>query len=628
METLKHECGIAVVRLLKPLEYYHEKYGTWMYGLNKLYLLMEKQHNRGQEGAGMACVKLNANPGEEYLFIEKATGTDAITEIFGNVQKRFKNFNLSDTVNPYFAKERLPFAGECYMGHLRYSTTGKSGLEYVHPMVRRNNWRAKNLAICGNFNLTNIEDVFQAITSRGQHPRHYSDTHILLEQIGHRLDREVERLYRICKSGGIRGMDITNYIEANIEVANALKFCSPLWDGGYVMCGLTGSGESYAMRDPWGIRPAFYHMDDEIVVVASERPVIQTALNVPAETVNELQPGTGIFIDRNGKIRFTEILQPKIKKSCSFERIYFSRGSDKDIYRERKKLGRNLVAPILKSIDGDLEHSVFSFIPNTAEVAYYGMIEGIREYLDKEKIRKIEDRPDMNGEELEKIIRQRVRTEKVAIKDIKLRTFIAEGKSREELAAHVYDITYGTINPGIDNLVIIDDSIVRGTTLKQSIIGILDRLRPRKIVIVSSSPQIRYPDCYGIDMAKMTDFIAFKAAVELLKDRKLERILWESYEKAKKQHISRPEDGIYVNYVKAIYEPFTIDEISRKMVELLRPAQTKAEVEIVFQDLKGLHSAIPGHEGDWYFSGDYPTPGGAKMVNNAFIDYMEKDFKN
>ncbi len=628
METLKHECGIAVVRLLKPLEYYHEKYGTWMYGLNKLYLLMEKQHNRGQEGAGMACVKLNANPGEEYLFIEKATGTDAITEIFGNVQKRFKNFNLSDTVNPYFAKERLPFAGECYMGHLRYSTTGKSGLEYVHPMVRRNNWRAKNLAICGNFNLTNIEDVFQAITSRGQHPRHYSDTHILLEQIGHRLDREVERLYRICKSGGIRGMDITNYIEANIEVANALKFCSPLWDGGYVMCGLTGSGESYAMRDPWGIRPAFYHMDDEIVVVASERPVIQTALNVPAETVNELQPGTGIFIDRNGKIRFTEILQPKIKKSCSFERIYFSRGSDKDIYRERKKLGRNLVAPILKSIDGDLEHSVFSFIPNTAEVAYYGMIEGIREYLDKEKIRKIEDRPDMNGEELEKIIRQRVRTEKVAIKDIKLRTFIAEGKSREELAAHVYDITYGTINPGIDNLVIIDDSIVRGTTLKQSIIGILDRLRPRKIVIVSSSPQIRYPDCYGIDMAKMTDFIAFKAAVELLKDRKLERILWESYEKAKKQHISRPEDGIYVNYVKAIYEPFTIDEISRKMVELLRPAQTKAEVEIVFQDLKGLHSAIPEHEGDWYFSGDYPTPGGAKMVNNAFIDYMEKDFKN
>lgn len=628
METLKHECGIAVVRLLKPLEYYHEKYGTWMYGLNKLYLLMEKQHNRGQEGAGMACVKLNANPGEEYLFIEKATGTDAITEIFGNVQKRFKNFNLSDTVNPYFAKERLPFAGECYMGHLRYSTTGKSGLEYVHPMVRRNNWRAKNLAICGNFNLTNIEDVFQAITSRGQHPRHYSDTHILLEQIGHRLDREVERLYRICKSGGIRGMDITNYIEANIEVANALKFCSPLWDGGYVMCGLTGSGESYAMRDPWGIRPAFYHMDDEIVVVASERPVIQTALNVPAETVNELQPGTGIFIDRNGKIRFTEILQPKIKKSCSFERIYFSRGSDKDIYRERKKLGRNLVAPILKSIDGDLEHSVFSFIPNTAEVAYYGMIEGIREYLDKEKIRKIENRPDMNGEELEKIIRQRVRTEKVAIKDIKLRTFIAEGKSREELAAHVYDITYGTIKPGIDNLVIIDDSIVRGTTLKQSIIGILDRLRPRKIVIVSSSPQIRYPDCYGIDMAKMTDFIAFKAAVELLKDRKLERILWESYEKAKKQRISRPEDGIYVNYVKAIYEPFTIDEISRKMVELLRPAQTKAEVEIVFQDLKGLHSAIPEHEGDWYFSGDYPTPGGAKMVNNAFIDYMEKDFKN
>lgn len=628
METLKHECGIAVVRLLKPLEYYHEKYGTWMYGLNKLYLLMEKQHNRGQEGAGMACVKLNANPGEEYLFIEKAMGTDAITEIFGNVQKRFKNFNLSDTVNPYFAKERLPFAGECYMGHLRYSTTGKSGLEYIHPMVRRNNWRAKNLAICGNFNLTNIEDVFQAITSRGQHPRHYSDTHILLEQIGHRLDREVERLYRICKSGGMRGMDITNYIEANIEVSNALKFCSPLWDGGYVMCGLTGSGESYAMRDPWGIRPAFYHMDDEIVVVASERPVIQTALNVPAETVNELQPGTGIFIDRNGKIRFTEILQPEIKKSCSFERIYFSRGSDKDIYRERKKLGRNLVAPILKSIDGDLEHSVFSFIPNTAEVAYYGMIEGIQEYLDKEKIRKIENRPDMNGEELEKIIRQRVRTEKVAIKDIKLRTFIAEGKSREELAAHVYDITYGTINPGIDNLVIIDDSIVRGTTLKQSIIGILDRLRPRKIVIVSSSPQIRYPDCYGIDMAQMTDFIAFKAAVELLKDRKLERILWESYEKAKKQRIKRPEDGVYVNYVKAIYEPFTIDEISRKMVELLRPAQTKAEVEIVFQDLKGLHSAIPEHEGDWYFSGDYPTPGGAKMVNNAFIDYMEKDFKN
>lgn len=625
MEQLKHECGVAMVRLLKPLEYYHQKYGTWMYGLNKLYLLMEKQHNRGQEGAGLACVKLEASPGEEYMFRERALGTGAITEIFAAVHDHYKDLLPGKLNDPLFAKANLPFAGELYMGHLRYSTTGKSGISYVHPFLRRNNWRAKNLALCGNFNLTNVNDIFEEITAIGQHPRKYADTYIMLEQMGHRLDREIERLYQKYEGEGLKGMEITSAIEAHVDLSNVLKRCVPTWDGGFVICGLTGSGESFSVRDPWGIRPAFYYADDEIVVLASERPVIQTAMNVQAEDIKELQRGEAMFISKEGQFRTSQIVEPKENKACSFERIYFSRGSDVDIYRERKKLGENLVQPILKAVDHDIRHTVFSFIPNTAEVAYFGMQEGLNNHLNKLKKEWIADRSHLlQEEELDQILSMRVRAEKVAIKDIKLRTFIAEGNSRNDLAAHVYDITYGSIEPFVDNLVVIDDSIVRGTTLKQSIIGILDRLHPKKIVIVSSSPQVRYPDYYGIDMSRMNEFIAFRAAVALLKDRGMEPVLTEAYRKAKQQQ-AQP-DGSTVNYVKEIYAPFTDEEISAKMVELLTPAGTRAKVEIVYQTLEGLHASCPNHPGDWYFSGDYPTPGGARMVNNAFIHYMEEEY--
>ena len=625
MEQLKHECGVAMVRLLKPLEYYHQKYGTWMYGLNKLYLLMEKQHNRGQEGAGLACVKLEASPGEEYMFRERALGTGAITEIFAAVHDHYKDLPPGKLNDPLFAKANLPFAGELYMGHLRYSTTGKSGISYVHPFLRRNNWRAKNLALCGNFNLTNVNDIFKEITAIGQHPRKYADTYIMLEQMGHRLDREVERLYRKYEEEGLRGMDITHAIEGHMDLSNVLKRCVPTWDGGFVICGLTGSGESFSVRDPWGIRPAFYYADDEIVVLASERPVIQTAMNVQAGDIKELQRGEAMFISKDGRFRTSQIVEPEENKACSFERIYFSRGSDVDIYSERKKLGENLVHPILKAVDYDIKHTVFSFIPNTAEVAYFGMQEGLNNYLNKLKKEWIADRSHLlQEEELDQILSMRVRAEKVAIKDIKLRTFIAEGNSRNDLAAHVYDITYGSIEPFVDNLVVIDDSIVRGTTLKQSIIGILDRLHPRKIVIVSSSPQVRYPDYYGIDMSRMNEFIAFKAAVALLKERGMESVITEAYWKAKKQQAK--EEGPIVNYVKEIYAPFTDEEISAKMVDLLTPAGTRAKVEIVYQTLEGLHASCPNHPGDWYFSGDYPTQGGARMVNNAFIHYMEEEY--
>lgn len=625
MEVLKHECGVAMVRLLKPLEYYHAKYGSWMYGLNKLYLLMEKQHNRGQEGAGLASVKLEAKAGEEYMFRERAVGTGAITEIFAAVHRQYKDVPPSLLADPLFAKANLPFAGELYMGHLRYSTTGKSGISYIHPFLRRNNWRAKNLALCGNFNLTNVHEVFDEITAIGQHPRRYADTYIMLEQMGHRLDREVERLYRQCEAEGLEGMAITRAIEARIDLANVLRRCAPTWDGGYVICGLTGSGESFSVRDPWGIRPAFYYADDEIVVVASERPVIQTVMNVEASRVRELGRGEAVFINRAGEFRTEQIVAPQANRACSFERIYFSRGSDVDIYKERKRLGDNLVPDILKAVDGDLRHTVFSFIPNTAEVAYFGMQEGLNEYLNKLKKEWIADRSHLLQEkELEQILSMRIRTEKVAIKDIKLRTFIAEGNSRKELAAHVYDITYGSIEPGRDNLVVIDDSIVRGTTLRESIIGILDRLKPRKIVIVSSSPQVRYPDYYGIDMSRMNEFIAFKAAVALLEDRQMENVLHEAYRKAKEQQ-ARPEPPA-INYVKEIYAPFTAKEIAAKIAALLTPAGTGAEVEIVYQSLEGLHASCPDHPGDWYFSGDYPTPGGIRMVNEAFIHYMEEEY--
>ncbi|CDB11061.1 MULTISPECIES: glutamine amidotransferase [unclassified Bacteroides] len=626
MEQLKHECGVAMIRLLKPLDYYQKKYGTWMYGLNKLYLLMEKQHNRGQEGAGLACVKLAANPGEEYMFRERALGSGAITEIFSTVQSHFKDLTPEQLADAGYAEKCLPFAGEVYMGHLRYSTTGKSGLTYVHPFLRRNNWRAKNLALCGNFNLTNVDEIFARITAMGQHPRKYADTYIMLEQVGHRLDREVERLFNMAEAEGLTGMDITHYIEEHIDLANVLRTSSKDWDGGYVMCGLTGSGESFAVRDPWGIRTAFWYQDEEIAVLASERPVIQTVLNVPADSIHELQPGQAIFISKAGRLRAVQINKQRGLKPCSFERIYFSRGSDMDIYRERKLLGEKLVPSILKAVNYDIDHTVFSFIPNTAEVAFYGMLQGLDEYLNEEKVKQIAALGhNPSHDELERILSRRIRSEKVAIKDIKLRTFIAEGNTRNDLAAHVYDITYGSLEAGVDNLVIIDDSIVRGTTLRQSIIGILDRLNPKKIVIVSSSPQVRYPDYYGIDMSRMSEFIAFRAAIELLRDRDMKDVIAAVYRKSKDQ-ADLPKEQM-VNYVKNIYAPFTDDEISAKMVELLKPENVRAKVQIVYQPLEGLHEACPNHPGDWYFSGDYPTPGGVKLLNKAFIDYIEQVYQ-
>lgn len=627
MEPLKHECGIALVRLLKPLSYYQEKYGTWMYGLNKLYLLMEKQHNRGQEGAGFAAVKQHAAPGEEYLYRQRAEGSNAIAEIFSDTHRLFADYTPEQLSDAVFAQEHIPFAGECYMGHLRYSTTGKSGLSFVHPMIRRSNWRARTLAICGNFNLTNVDAIFDAITSKGQHPRVISDMHILLEQIGHRLDREVERVYTTGRlEHNLRGMDITHYIEEKMDLAQVLRKAAPLWDGGFVMCGLTGSGEMYAVRDAHGIRPAFYYVDDEIAVIASERPVIQTVMNVTHEAVQELMPGQSLLINQRGEIRMEQILAPDNLKACSFERIYFSRGSDVDIYKERKKLGYLLAPKILQAIDNDLDHSVFSFVPNTAEVAYYGMVEGLNDHLNREKLEAIKEK---NGtcapEELSAIINRKVRVEKVAIKDIKLRTFIAEGNSRNDLAAHVYDVTYGSIEYGKDNLVIIDDSIVRGTTIKQSILKILDRIGPKLIVIVSSSPQIRYPDCYGIDMSRMKEFIAFRAAIALHEERGTNYIIEQQYREALGlRKVSR--NNFVPNVVKAIYKPFSPEEISEKIVELVKPQQLKAEVKIVFQSIEGLHDAIPNHPGDWYFTGNFPTPGGAHLVNEAFINYVENDW--
>lgn len=622
METLKHECGVAMIRLLKPMDYYKEKYGTEMYALNKLYLLMEKQHNRGQEGAGIACVRLNAEPGDEYMFRERAAGTTAITEIFNAVHQQMADYAAEKT---HLHGQRAPFIGEVYMGHLRYSTTGRSGMDYIHPFLRRNNWRAKNLALCGNFNLTNVDEVFGAIAANGQHPRKYADTHILLEQVGHRLDREVERVYRECEAEGLTGLALTEEIERRMDMANVLRTASPLWDGGYVMCGVTGSGETYALRDPWGIRTAFYYSDDEIVVLASERPVIQTVLNVTADDITELLPGQALMTRKDGTVRLEQINAPQTKRACSFERIYFSRGSDEDIYRERKEMGRRLVDQILPAVDYDIDHTVVSYIPNTAEVAFYGLIEGMDNYLNEQKVKAIEDighRP--THADLERILSRRVRSEKVAIKDIKLRTFIAEGNSRNDLAAHVYDITYGSLVPGRDNLVIIDDSIVRGTTLRQSIISILDRLHPKKTIIVSSSPQIRYPDYYGIDMSSMEQFIAFRAAIALLEENGQQAVIDEVYRRCTTALASGEPIDMEENPVKFIYAPFTDEDINRKMVELLTPAGTTTKVELIFQTVEGLHAACPDHAGDWYFTGDYPTPGGQRMLYRAFVDWYEK----
>jgi len=570
-----------MIRLLKPLDYYEKKYGTWAYGFNKLYLMMEKQHNRGQEGAGIASVNLTNKPGTEYMFREKAEGKNAITEIFSRVTEEMK--------------------GELLMGHLRYSTTGKSGLTFVHPFLRRNNWRAKNLCLCGNFNMTNIDEVFQFLTAQGQSPRIYGDSYITLELMGHRLDREVERLYQEATAQGLTGTDITSYIDDHIQMANVLRTTMQHYDGGYVMCGLTGSGEMFSVRDPWGIRPAFYYRDDEIIALASERPVLQTTFDIDSTDVHELLPGQALIVHKNGESQLEQIMPAQKLSACSFERIYFSRGSDCDIYQERKRLGEQLTQPILKAIDGDVSHSVFSYIPNTAEVAFYGMTDGFRK---------------MHGD---------VRTEKVVWKDIKLRTFITDNSERNDLAAHVYDISYGSLQAGVDNLVIIDDSIVRGTTLKESIFKILDRLHPKKIVMVSSSPQIRYPDYYGIDMARLEEFCAFRATMALIEERGMWQLVNDTY-LACKRELEKPKEQMK-NCVRAIYEPFTVDEINKKIVEMLRPTDMQAPIELVFQSIEGLHKACPNHPGDWYFTGHYPTPGGVKLVNQAFINYVDKTTK-
>ena len=626
MEQLKHECGVVLIRLRKPLEYYWEKYGTRRYGLNKLYLMMEKQHNRGQDGAGVACVKLQAPVGTEYLYRERALGSGAISEIFNTIHHSIDEAIADEEADDRFYVESAPYIGECYMGHLRYSTTGKSGMQYLQPALRRNNWRAKTLAMCGNFNLTTVKDIFKYITARGQHPRDTSDTRVLMELLGHRLDREVERRYADSVTKGLQGMDITEDIEDHIDALQPLRECGPMFDGGYVLCGMTGSGEMYAVRDPWGIRPAYYYYDDEIFVVASERPVIQTTLNLTFDKVHQLERGQAIAIDRSGEnVHLEQVIEPQENRACSFERIYFSRGSDIDIYHERKALGSNVVPEILEKVDYDLDNTVFSFIPNTAEVAYQGMLQGLEDYLDRRKQELLEMPENRNSERIRDILRKRIRSEKVAIKDIKMRTFITEGASRNELAAHVYDVTYGSIRRGEDNLVVIDDSIVRGTTLRESVIRILNRLGPRKMVIVSSAPQIRYPDWYGIAMSRMEEFVAFRAAIALHEERGMEDRISELYERIKS--LMGSEEVRRTNFVKEIYEPFTVEELNQQMIKLMRPAEVTCPIDIVFQSIEGLHKAIPNNPGDWYFTGDYPTPGGMRLVNQAFIDYYEEDYR-
>lgn len=622
MEQIKHECGIAIIRLLKPIEYYKEKYGSYAWALGKLYLLMEKQHNRGQEGAGIGVVKMHARPGTEYVFRERALGPQAIQIIFDTLKPELEKSNLEE-MTPQEVREKAPFIGEIYMGHLRYSTTGKSGMSYVHPFLRRHNWPARNLLLCGNFNMTNVDEIFQNVISKGQHPRIYSDTVLLLEQIGYCLDKENHRVYKQYRDSVAEPI-LTQKIEENIDMHRVLCSSAPLWDGGFVICGATGSGDVFALRDSHGIRPAFYYIDDEIAVVASERPVIQTTFNVARKDIGELTPGFALIVNKKGEIFIRDVLGEKENSRCSFERIYFSRGSDTDIYQERKRLGRNLVPEVLESVDHDLNKAVFSFIPNTAEIAFLGMKEGLQAYLDerkKEEIIKATEKNNLTAEKLDEIMSQHLRVEKIAIKDIKLRTFISESDVRDDLATHVYDVTYGCIKNDIDNLVVIDDSIVRGTTLKKSILRILDRLHPAKIVVVSSSPQVRYPDCYGIDMSSMEEFAAFRAAVALLKEKGRGNVLEKVYKDC--LEMANKPDSELVNCVKGIYEPFTDKEISEKMAEMLTPKGTKAQVELIFQTLEGLHKAIPDCPGDWYFSGNYPTPGGTRLVNKAFVNYYE-----
>jgi len=623
-DEVKHKCGIALVRLLKPLEHYQVQHGSWRYGLEKLYLLMEKQRNRGQDGAGLVSLRMDTPPGRNYFNRKRETGSSAINEIFKKIYSRFEEAekeNPEAFLDPNWARANLPFVGEAYLGHLRYGTFGSNNIANLHPVMRENNWRTRNLVLAGNFNLTNVDELFDTLIELGQNPKEYSDTVTMLEKVGHFLDVENQRLFDDYKSQGFSNVDITKKIGKNIDVSKVLEEASKRWDGGYTVAGMLGHGDLFAMRDPWGIRPAFYYHDDEVVIVASERPVIQTAMNVHFDRVKELPPGHALVVKKNGEISINRIREKQERKSCSFERIYFSRGSDKEIYRERKKLGELLVPQILEAIDYEVDETVFSFIPNTAESAFYGMVKGVEDHM---FIKKMNELVKLKGkcsqEDILKIMTERARIEKVAIKDLKLRTFISQDKGRKDMVSHVYDVTYGTIRRGKDNLVIIDDSIVRGTTLKQSIIKILDRLDPKKIVVVSSSPQIRYPDCYGIDMAKLGDFAAFQAAIELLKENEMEHVINEVFKKCDQQKDLPKEE--YVNYVKDIYKPFTQQEVSKKIAEMLTDSDVKAEVQIVYQSIENLHKAVPNDLGDWYFTGDYPTPGGNKVASTSFLNYI------
>ena len=624
-DILKHECGIAFIRLLKPIEYYQKKYNSYSWGLNKLYLLMIKQHNRGQDGAGIVTIKTNISPGKEYIHRVRSNKEEPIKDTFAQIKKGqdiIFNANKDNKNNLEFINDNLPFVGELMLGHLRYGTFGRNDIKSVHPVLRQNNWKSKSLSLAGNFNLTNVDEVFKKLLSLGQHPRDYSDTVSILENVGHFLDEENEELFHKYKNEGHTKRECSPLIQQNLNVKKILSESGKRWDGGYVIAGLIGHGDAFVTRDPWGIRPVFYFYNDEVVVAASERPVIQTVFNVLGKDIKEIKPGHALIIKKSGKITEEMVRKPEKKSSCSFERIYFSRGSDEDIYKERKSLGKLITPKILEKIDYDLDNTVFSYIPNTAEISYLGMLHAVENYLKEKKINKLfENRNSLTEEKIRKIIYERPRAEKIAIKDLKLRTFITQDADRDDLVKHVYDITYGTVNKGTDNLVIIDDSIVRGTTLKVSIIKILARLEPKQIVIVSSSPQIRYPDCYGIDMANLQDFIAFKAAIELLKDTNQEKIIEQVYNKSKAQ-LKIPKEKIK-NYVKEIYAPFTAQQISDKIAQILKTKDVKPEITVIYQTIEDLHKAIPNHTGDWYFTGNYPTQGGNKVVNKAFINYYE-----
>ena len=621
-DLLQHECGIAMLRLKQPLQYYIDKYGSAFYGLNKMYLLMEKQHNRGQDGAGLANIKLDVPPGKRYISRIRSVESRPIQEVFSRIMPRFEGLSSEQLKDSQFLQEEMAFTGELFLAHLRYGTYGKNQVENCHPFLRQNNWRTRNLVVAGNFNMTNTDELFDKLVGLGQHPKEKADTVTILERIGHFVDVENQRLFDKYKQEGLANEDISERIADEIDLPTVLKHAANSLDGGYVMCGMIGHGDAFVMRDPNGIRPAFFYEDDEVVVITSERPVIQTAFNVSTEDVHEIQPGHALIIKRDGTVSMPQVKQPGERKACSFERIYFSRGNDQDIYNERKELGRQLVPQIMEAIEHDLDNTVTSFIPNTAETCFYGLVKGLEDHLSQAKISRIIGlgaNPD--PDEVKRILDERARVEKIAIKDAKLRTFITEDANRDDLVAHVYDIAYGTVNPGQDNLVVIDDSIVRGTTLKRSILRILDRLNPKRIVVASSAPQIRYPDCYGIDMARLGDFVAFQAAISLIKERGMEHLIDEVYAKCRAQ-IELPKEE-NTNQVKAIYEPFTTEELNDRISQLLTPKGMKAEVKIVFQSIEGLHAACPNHQGDWYFTGDFPTPGGHKVVNRAFVYYVE-----